>query len=174
MYVGVGEGQGIVGGRSRSREGSGGESPRTTRAVGAAVIVAVAAWTPAGKLAMKEGFCCRMWRRFWRSHPHCWSGQGLAGKSQTHKLQDRIFYSQRLEELSQSALQDLQGKSKRIWMSVWELYPWNLLKIILPLQCLDSKDNVKTKQKKNQLWVCVSVCPFEKYVFMWTESLLPV
>lgn len=43
MYVGVGEGQGIVGGRSRSRGDNGGESPRTTRAVGAAVIVAVAA-----------------------------------------------------------------------------------------------------------------------------------
>lgn len=54
--MGVGEGQGIVGGRSRG--GSGGESPRTTRAVGAAVIVAVAAGFPAGELAMKEGFCC--------------------------------------------------------------------------------------------------------------------
>lgn len=56
--MGVGEGQGIVGGWSRSRGGSGGESPRTTRAVGAAVIVAVAAISPAGELTMKEGFCC--------------------------------------------------------------------------------------------------------------------
>lgn len=43
MYVGVGEGQGIVGGRSRSRGGSRGEAPWTTRAVGAAVIVTVTA-----------------------------------------------------------------------------------------------------------------------------------
>lgn len=57
MYVGVGEGQGIVGGRSRSRGGSRGEAPRTTRTVGAAVIVAVTARSPASKLAMKEGFC---------------------------------------------------------------------------------------------------------------------
>lgn len=56
--MGVGEGQGIVRGWSRSGGGSGGESPRTTRAVGAAVIVAVAARSPASKLAMKEGFRC--------------------------------------------------------------------------------------------------------------------
>lgn len=50
--MGVGEGQGIVGGWSRRRGGSRGDSPWTTRAVRAAVIVAVAARSPAGKLAM--------------------------------------------------------------------------------------------------------------------------
>lgn len=58
MYVGVGEGQGIVGGWRQNWGGGGGESTRTTRAVGAAVIVAVAAVPPTGKLAMKEGLCC--------------------------------------------------------------------------------------------------------------------
>lgn len=41
--MGVCEGQGIVGGQSWSRGGSRGEPPWTTRAVGAAVIVAVTA-----------------------------------------------------------------------------------------------------------------------------------
>lgn len=39
MYVGVSEGQGIVGGKSRSRGGSRGESTWTTRAAGATVAV---------------------------------------------------------------------------------------------------------------------------------------
>lgn len=56
--MGVGEGQGIVRGWRWSGRGSGGEPPRATRAVGAAVIVAVAARAPASKLAVKEGFRC--------------------------------------------------------------------------------------------------------------------
>lgn len=59
MYVSVGEGQSIVGGWSQSRGGSGGEYTWTTRAAGTAVTVAVTACSPAGKLAMKEGFCGR-------------------------------------------------------------------------------------------------------------------
>lgn len=57
--MGVGKCQSIVGGWRQSRGGSGGESTWTTRAAGTAVTVAVTACSPAGKLAMKEGFCWR-------------------------------------------------------------------------------------------------------------------
>lgn len=38
--------------------------------------------------------------------------------------------------------------------SVWELYPWNLLKIIVPLQCFNWEIN---STRKSQFWVSV-VC----------------
>lgn len=100
MYVGVGEGQGIVGGGSRSRGGSRGQASGTTRAVGTAVVVAVAAGPPAGKLAMKEGFCCGGRGRLWRSHPQSSSGL-YRGKRQSSTVE------RGLEQL----LSVLQGKN---------------------------------------------------------------
>ena len=159
MYVSVGEGQGIVRGRSRSGGGSRGESPWTTRAVGAAVIVAVAASSPAGKLAMKKGFCRGRWRRLWRSHPQCWSGHSLSGKSPSNKCLFFFFF------LLLDAWRGKFGRKfhysricrenqKCFLKSVWELYPWNLLKIIVPLQCFNWEIN---STRKSQFWVSV-VC----------------
>lgn len=96
MDVGVGEGQGIVGGQAGGGRGSGGQPHLTTGAVGAAVVVAAAAaaavGAPAGKLAVEKRFCCGGGRRFRGAHLTGSDGSSVVKHSQSQEhFQDGQF-----------------------------------------------------------------------------------